>query len=109
MSHHELMVVIKRRRERDQLTQMDVARGIGVSRRHYVRCESGKAELKLSQFVAAMKFLNITYMDLALDILNLVPVTAWDVAAAARTLTAASRKSLIEFLMRNYEDSKKGG
>ena len=47
-------------------------------------------------------------MDLALDMLKLAPVTAWDVAAAARTLTAASRKSLIEFLMRNYEDSKKG-
>ncbi|MEZ8723138.1 helix-turn-helix domain-containing protein [Vibrio pomeroyi] len=108
MSHHQLMVAIKRRRERDQLTQMEVAREIGVSRRHYVRCESGQAELKLSQFVAAMKFLNITSMDLALDLLNLAPVTAWDVAAAARTLTAASRKSLVEFLMRNYEDNKKG-
>ncbi|MEZ8316622.1 helix-turn-helix domain-containing protein [Vibrio lentus] len=108
MSHHQLMVAIKRRRERDQLTQMEVAREIGISRRHYVRCESGQAELKLSQFVAAMKFLNITIMDLALDTLKLAPVTAWDVAAAARTLTAASRKSLVEFLMRNYEDNKKG-
>ncbi|MFA1575683.1 helix-turn-helix domain-containing protein [Vibrio cyclitrophicus] len=108
MSHHQLMVAIKRRRERDQLTQMEVAREIGVSRRHYVRCESGQAELKLSQFVAAMKFLNITSMDLALDLLNLAPVTAWDVAAAARTLTAASRKSLVEFLMRNYDDNRKG-
>lgn len=108
MSHHQLMVAIKRRRERDQLTQMEVAREIGISRRHYVRCESGQAELKLSQFVAAMKFLNITIMDLALDTLNLAPVTPWDVAAAARTLTAASRKSLVEFLMRNYEDNKKG-
>tara|TARA_B100001059_G_scaffold236796_1_gene290473 strand:+ start:12518 stop:12847 length:330 start_codon:yes stop_codon:yes gene_type:complete len=108
MSHQSLMVAIKRRREREHITQMDVARGIGISRRHYVRCESGQAELKLSQFVAAMNFLNMTYLDLALDMLNLAPVTAWDVAAAARTLTAASRKSLVEFLMRNHEDKEKG-
>ncbi|MCG7491566.1 helix-turn-helix domain-containing protein [Vibrio sp. Of14-4] len=107
MSHHDLMLVIKRRRERDQFTQMDMAKAIGVSRRHYVRCESGKAELKLSQFVNAMKFLNITYLDLALDLLNLKPVMACDVAAAARTLSAAARRSLVEFMMKNYHDRKK--
>ena len=107
MSHHDLMLVIKRRRERDQLTQMAIAKAIGVSRRHYVRCESGKAELKLSQFVNAMKFLNITYLDLALDLLNLTPVTACDVAAAARTLSSAARRSLVDFMMKNHHERKK--
>lgn len=108
MSHIKLMVAIKRRRERNQLTQDDVARGIGVSRRHYVQCESGKAELRLSQFVAALRYLDMTYLDLAMDLIRLEPVTAWDVAAAARTLSVSARRSLIEFLMRNYDDKRKG-
>lgn len=108
MSHHQLMVAIKRRRENLLLTQQDMADLIGVSRRHYVRCESGKSELRLSQFAAALRVLKITYLDLALDMMNLEPVSPEDVTASARTLSPSARKSLIKFLLDNWKDKKKG-
>ncbi|EHZ7344573.1 helix-turn-helix transcriptional regulator [Vibrio vulnificus] len=108
MSHHQLMAALKRKREREQLTQDDVAREIGVSRRHYVRCESGKAELRLSQFVAVMRYLNMSVLDLALDVIGMESVSSADVSAAARTLSVSARRALVDFLMKNYDDKKKG-
>lgn len=108
MSHNDMLIVIKRRRERAHLSQEQLAILIGVSRRHYVRCEAGQSELRLSQYIKATKALHMTQLDVALDLLGFAPVTAWDVAAAARTLTAISRKGLIDFLMMTFKEREKG-
>ncbi len=90
-------VLIKRRKEhgfsREQIAQL-----AGMSVKTYQRIERGESDLKLSQYRAILRVLNISDLDVYLDVRGIAHVSENDIAAIARLLSPEAQSLLLRFL-----------
>lgn len=104
MYRDPVVQAIKMRRERAGITQAALAERAGLSAKTYQRIEAGQADMRMSQYRALIRALRATDLDISLDMLGNREVTPWDVAAAARVLSADVRAVLIQLIMMIYQD-----
>ncbi|MDE5179903.1 helix-turn-helix domain-containing protein [Vibrio fluvialis] len=99
MSQESLIKAIKKRREAAEISQSNAAEMIGVSLKTYQRIENGQTDIKMTHYRRLLKMLNLTELDLCLDMVGIEGATPWDVAAAARTLPPDVRTVLVTLIM----------
>lgn len=99
MSYDPLIQALKSRRTAAGWTIEKTASLIGVSAKTYARIERGETDMKMSHYRLLLNKLNVTDLDLCLDMLGIDKATPWDVAAAARTLPPEGRSVLVSLIM----------
>lgn len=104
MSNDPLIQALRKRREAAGVTQEAAAKMIGMSLKTYQRIENGMTELKMAHYRVLLKQLKVTDLDIALDMIGVHGATPWDVAAAARTLPADVRATLVTLIMMIYRN-----
>ena len=72
---------------------------IGVSLKTYQRIENGQTDMKMTHYRRLLEILQITELDLCLDMIGIEGATPWDVAAAARALPPDVRTVLVTLIM----------
>lgn len=99
MSYDPLIQAIKSRREAAGVSQAQAAEMTGVSLKTYQRIERGETDMKMSHYRTLLQNFKVTDLDISLDMLGIDKTTAWDVAAAARTLPPEIRTVLVSLIM----------
>lgn len=99
MSQENFIAAVKKRREVAQISQEQAAESIGLSLKTYQRIENGQTDIKMTHYRRLLKMLNVTELDLCLDVMAVNGATPWDVAAAARTLPPDVRTVLVTLIM----------
>ncbi|USD64189.1 helix-turn-helix transcriptional regulator [Vibrio sp. SCSIO 43136] len=102
MKQDDVINVIKDRRNRANLTQKELANLSGMDRKTYQRIESGKVDLRFSQYRGIINALGVSDLDITLDRIGITGASDLDVAAAARLLSPTSRLKLVEFIIEEY-------
>lgn len=97
--------LIKRRKEHG-LSREQVAQMAGMSVKTYQRIERGESDLKLSQYRAILRSLNLTDLDISLDIRDVEYVTENDLATIARVLSPEAQALLVRLLSLVVEERK---
>lgn len=105
---HPIIQSLISRRIAANITQEEAAKIAGVSTKTYQRIEAGTSDIKLRNYTALTKGLNITDLDVALDAIGLTGATPWDVAAAARALPIEARTALVSLIMIIYRHKDNG-
>ncbi len=89
--------LIKRRKahgfSRDQIAQM-----AGMSVKTYQRIERGESDLKLSQYRSILRALNVSDLDIVLDVRGVEQVTENDLTTIARLLSPEAQSLLVRLL-----------
>lgn len=93
-----VVYVLRKYRQKSQLSQRDVSLRTGLSERTIQRIESGETDMKFSQYRRYLSALNITDMDVSIAMLSHEFVTEDDIAAVARRLPFSLRKAIVRFL-----------
>ncbi|TKF76611.1 helix-turn-helix transcriptional regulator [Vibrio kanaloae] len=99
MSQERFIGAVKKRRELAEISQAQAAELIGLSLKTYQRIENGQTDIKMTHYRRLLKMLNVTELDLCLDVMGVEGATPWDVAAAARTLPPDVRTILVTLIM----------
>ena len=99
MSQERFIGAVKKRRELAEISQAQAAELIGLSLKTYQRIENGQTDIKMTHYRRLLKMLNVTELDLCLDVMGVEGATPWDVAAAARTLPPDVRTTLVTLIM----------
>jgi len=99
MSQESFIAAVKKRRELAEISQAQAAEMIGLSLKTYQRIENGQTDIKMTHYRRLLKMLNVTELDLCLDVMGVEGATPWDVAAAARTLPPDVRTILVTLIM----------
>lgn len=99
MSQERFIAAVKKRRELAEISQAQAAEMIGLSLKTYQRIENGQTDIKMTHYRRLLKMLNVTELDLCLDVMGVEGATPWDVAAAARTLPPDVRTMLVTLIM----------
>ncbi|EGU47911.1 hypothetical protein VII00023_06232 [Vibrio ichthyoenteri ATCC 700023] len=94
-----IILVLTNRRKQANLSRAQVAEIAGMSLKTYQRIERGESDMKLSQFRAIIRAMNLTELDVALDIKGVQQVTANDLVSACRLLNGDAQASLMRFLL----------
>ncbi len=108
---HPIVNAIVARRIAAKITQEQAARMAKMSLRTYQRVESGLSDMKLRNYQALIEGLELTHLDICLDVLGYDVCTNWDVAAAAALLPEKARATLVQLIMmidRHYTKQGKG-
>ncbi|WP_136487843.1 helix-turn-helix transcriptional regulator [Vibrio sp. H11] len=108
MNHRQLIKALVERRKSLGITQAVMAKKVGLSLKTYQRVEQGETDMKLSTYKAMIDELNITDLDVALDLIGIDGATPWDVAAAARVLPPDVRTVLVSLIMMIHRHGHKG-
>ncbi len=103
---HPIIKSISARRAAAKITQEQAAKWAGVSVKTYQRIESGLSDIKLRNYAALLKGMNLTDLDVCLDCLGVDKATPYDVAAAARVLPQDARLALISIIMIMYHNTE---
>ncbi|WP_305817511.1 helix-turn-helix transcriptional regulator [Photobacterium leiognathi] len=98
-----ISIIIKNRRIHLGMTQSQLAENAGMSEKTYQRIEQGGADMRMSQYRALIKALNLSDLDVSLDLLEIETTTPWDVAAAARVLLPSTRMHLVKSIMEEWQ------
>lgn len=94
-----IVIVLTKRRKLANMSRANIADIAGMSLKTYQRIERGESDMKLSQYRAIIRALNVTDLDIALDVKGIQMATSADLAAACRLLSGEAQASLIRFLM----------
>ncbi|EJS9607683.1 helix-turn-helix transcriptional regulator [Vibrio parahaemolyticus] len=90
------------RRKEHGLSREQMANIAGMSVKTYQRIERGESDLKLSQYRSILRSLNLTDLDIALDIAldirGIEHVTAEDLVTVARLLSPEAQSLLVRLL-----------
>jgi transcriptional regulator with XRE-family HTH domain len=89
--------LIKRRKEQG-LSREQIALMAGMSVKTYQRIERGESDLKLSQYRSILRSLQLTDLDIALDIRGVEHVSENDLASIARVLSPEAQSLLVRLL-----------
>ncbi|EMB9232739.1 helix-turn-helix transcriptional regulator [Vibrio alginolyticus] len=95
------------RRKSNGLSREQMANIAGMSVKTYQRIERGESDLKLSQYRAILRSLNLTDLDIALDVRDVQHVTANDLTAVARLLSPEAQSLLVRLLSLVLEQKNK--
>lgn len=93
-----VVYVLRKYREKGNLSQREIARLTGISERTIQRIESGDTDMKFSQYRCYLSALNITDMDVSIAMLSHEFITEDDIAAVARRLPFSMRRAILHFL-----------
>ncbi|OLQ93770.1 transcriptional regulator [Vibrio ponticus] len=94
-----IVQVITTRRKLAKLTRQQMADVAGMSLKTYQRIERGESDMKISQYRSIIRALNLTDLDIALDVKEIQPFTNADLLAAARLLSPEAQAMLVRFIM----------
>ncbi|GAB2645035.1 helix-turn-helix transcriptional regulator [Vibrio panuliri] len=94
-----IVQVIISRRKLSKLTRQQMADIAGMSLKTYQRIERGESDMKMSQYRSILRTLNLTDLDIALDVKEIQPFTNADLVAAARLLSPEAQALLVRFIM----------
>ncbi|OLQ93056.1 transcriptional regulator [Vibrio panuliri] len=94
-----IVQVIISRRKLSKLTRQQMADIAGMSLKTYQRIERGESDMKMSQYRSILRTLNLTDLDVALDVKEIQPFTNADLVAAARLLSPEAQALLVRFIM----------
>ncbi|MGP8308524.1 helix-turn-helix transcriptional regulator [Vibrio sp. YIC-376] len=97
--------LIKRRKEQG-LSREQIAQMAGMSVKTYQRIERGESDLKLSQYRSILRSLQLTDLDIALDIRGVEHVSENDLASIARVLSPEAQSLLVRLLSLILEQHK---
>ncbi|BDR15059.1 helix-turn-helix domain-containing protein [Vibrio sp. STUT-A11] len=89
--------LIKRRKELG-FSREQIAKMAGMSVKTYQRIERGESDLKLSQYRSILRSMQLTDLDIALDIRGVEHVTEQDLASIARLLSPEAQALLVRLL-----------
>lgn len=89
--------LIKRRKEQG-LSREQIALMAGMSVKTYQRIERGESDLKLSQYRSILRSLQLTDLDIALDIRGVEHVSENDLTSIARVLSPEAQSLLVRLL-----------
>jgi transcriptional regulator with XRE-family HTH domain len=104
MSNEPIIQALIARRKAAGVNQEEAASMAGLSLKTYQRIENGTADIRLKNYLALIRNLKVTDLDVALDALGIAGATPWDVAAAARVLPPEARAALVSMIMIIYRD-----
>ncbi|WP_417876969.1 helix-turn-helix domain-containing protein [Vibrio sp.] len=97
--------LIKRRKEMG-FSREQIAKMAGMSVKTYQRIERGESDLKLSQYRSILRSMQLTDLDIALDIRGVEHVTEQDLASIARLLSPEAQSLLVRLLSLVLEQRK---
>ena len=97
-----LIEVLIAKRKALNLSREKMASIAGMSTKTYQRIERGESDLKLSQYRSILRALNLTDLDIALDLRGVSNVVAEDVVAASRLLSPEAQYLLIRFIFMTF-------
>jgi transcriptional regulator with XRE-family HTH domain len=97
-------VLIQRRKEQG-VSREKMAQEAGMSLKTYQRIERGESDMKLSQYRAILRALQLTDLDVALDIRDVDHVVAEDVLTAARLLSPDAQTLLTKLIFLVHKSS----
>lgn len=101
-----IIEALMKRRKEHGLSREQVAQMAGMSVKTYQRIERGESDLKLSQYRAILRSLNLTDLDISLDIRDVEHVTENDLATIARLLSPEAQALLVRLLSLVLEERK---
>lgn len=104
MAETPIITALIARRKAAEKTQEEAASMAGLSLKTYQRIENGTADIRLTNYLALIRGLKVTDLDIALDSLGVSGATPWDVAAASRVLPPEARAALVSMIMIIYRD-----
>lgn len=78
----------------------------GMSVKTYQRIERGESDLKLSQYRSILRSMQLTDLDLSLDVRGVEHVTEQDLASIARLLSPEAQSLLVRLLSLVLEQRK---
>lgn len=94
------------RRKEYGLSREQVSQMAGMSVKTYQRIERGESDLKLSQYRAILRSLNLTDLDISLDIREVEHVTENDLVTIARLLSPEAQALLVRLLSLVFKERK---
>lgn len=97
--------LIKRRKE-NGFSREQIAKMAGMSVKTYQRIERGESDLKLSQYRSILRSMQLTDLDLSLDVRGVEHVTEQDLASIARLLSPEAQSLLVRLLSLVLEQRK---
>ncbi|AEX24828.1 MULTISPECIES: helix-turn-helix domain-containing protein [Vibrio] len=97
--------LIKRRKEMG-FSREQIAKMAGMSVKTYQRIERGESDLKLSQYRSILRSMQLTDLDLSLDVRGVEHVTEQDLASIARLLSPEAQSLLVRLLSLVLEQRK---
>ncbi len=109
MTNEPIILALIARRKSAGVTQEEAAGMAGMSLKTYQRIENGTGNIRLKNYLALIRNLKITDLDIALDTLGITGATPWDVAAASRVLPPEARSAMVSMIMIIYRDVIENG
>ncbi len=92
-----IKTLLKRRKEYG-FSRAQIAPIAGMSVKTYQRIERGESDLKLSQYRSILRVLNISDLDIALDVRGVEQITENDLTTIARLLSPEAQSLLVRLL-----------
>jgi predicted transcriptional regulator len=89
-----IVYVLRQYRVKAALSQRDISISTGISERTIQRIESGKTDMKFSQYRRYLLALDITDMDVSVAMLSHQFISEDDIAAVARRLPFSLRSAI---------------
>lgn len=93
-----IVYVLRRYREEKGISQEKMSIKTGISISTIQRIESGKSDMKLSQYRCYLSALNMSDMDVSVSLFSHEFVTDKDVAAMARRFPLQVKRVVVRFL-----------
>ncbi|MCW8336716.1 helix-turn-helix domain-containing protein [Vibrio paucivorans] len=104
MSQEPIVGVLIKRRKQAGISREKIASIAGMSEKTYQRIERGEADMRLSQYRAILRALEMTDLDVALDMMDVQQVSTEDVASASRMLNNEARQLLVKLMVMIFLD-----
>ncbi len=99
-----IIEVLIARRKASGFSREQIAQMAGMSVKTYQRIERGESDLKLSQYRTILRALNISDLDIVLDVRGIEQVTENDLTSIARLLSPEAQSLMVRLLALILED-----
>ncbi|MDW1616837.1 helix-turn-helix transcriptional regulator [Vibrio sp. Vb2853] len=93
-----IVYVLRRYRENEGISQEKMSALTGISISTIQRIESGRTDMKLGQYRQYLRVLEMSDMDVSIDLFSHEFVSEKDVAAMARKFPLKVKRVLVKFL-----------
>lgn len=93
-----IIEALTKRRKEIGFSREQIAKMAGMSVKTYQRIERGESDLKLSQYRSILRSMQLTDLDISLDVRGVEHVTEQDLASIARLLSPEAQSLLVRLL-----------
>ena len=94
-----IVYVLRNYRHSIGISQDDMSKKTGISRRTLQRIEAGNTDMKLSQYRQYLRILGISDMDVSIALFSHDFVTEREISAVIRKLPLKIKQAIIQFLI----------